>query len=146
MTRKIKNLIFILFALATTACSPAQRIERITRRNPQLLERKTIIARDTLIYPGLNFAKPLIIRNRDTVRDAIGQTKFEYIRDTDTLYITVKTTPDTITVEIPIEAEVVRIYETKKEVPFWCKLPIGVLVIYGLFWIFKRFERKMDRS
>ncbi len=145
MKPKFKHCILIFFVL-TIACSPAQRIERITRRNPQLLERKTIIARDTLIYPGLNFFRPIIIRDHDTVRDTVGNTEFEYIRNIDTLYIKVKSKPDTITVEIPIEVDAVRVYESKHEIPLWSKLMFLPLVLHILYRFITWIGRKMDNS
>ncbi len=139
MKPKIKHYILVFFVL-TTACSPAQRIERITRRNPQLLERKTIIARDTLIYPGLNFFKSLIIRDRDTLHDTVNNTEFEYIRDVDTLYIKAKSKPDTIKIEIPVEVDAVQIYKNAPETPLWCKLLLLPFVLHLLYL----FRRKKD--
>jgi hypothetical protein len=138
--------LLIVFVFYLTVCSPAERIARITKRNPQLLEKQNIIVRDTVVFPGLNFSKPLIIRDRDTVRDTVNNTFFEYIREVDTLRINVTSKPDTIFTEKEIEVEVVKVYtKTEKVIPLWVRLLVGGLILVVVLLSLKLSGRWFDR-
>jgi len=157
---KIKYIVLLL--LLTTACSPAQRIERITKRNPQLLERQTIIVRDTIVRPGINVEKTLIVRERDTVytdfnkensqlqsnknddkKHSYPNIKVRVIRDGDSLTIGIEIPPDTLKTEKPIDVDVVKVYKTKREIPIWYRLLIFPFACVALYCFLKWFGRKM---
>ena len=143
MMSKIKYIVLLL--LLTSACSPAQRIERITNRNPQLMEKQTITVRDTVVWPGITISTQRTVRDRDTVRDTINNVKVQIIRISDTIYLNVEVPPDTIPTEADVDVDVVKVYKTQRDPPMWVRISLLLLVFYVVFRFIRWTGKGMDK-
>ena len=141
---KTKNIFLVFLLLIVTGCSPAQRVARIVRNNPQLLEKQTITVRDTVITPEKVLKDTLVIRENETIVKTIDGTRLEIERNFDTIRIKWIQPADTIFIEKEVEVEVVRVYEIKREFPWWARLLLFIVVMFGLYWFLKWFGRKMS--
>jgi len=141
---RLKNILLVFLVLIATGCSPAQRVARIVRNNPQLLEKQTITVRDTVITPEKVLKDTLVIRENETIVKTIDGTRLEIERNFDTIRIKWIQPADTIFIEKEVEVEVVRVYEIKREFPWWARLLLFIVVMFSLYWFLKWFGRKMS--
>ena len=63
----IKNYIqIVLISLLFICCSPQERLNRLITKHPELLQKDTIIVRDTVVVENYNYDTTTIIRLHDT--------------------------------------------------------------------------------
>jgi len=122
---------FILISILAISCSPQKRLARLVHKHPELMQMDTIHIRDTFITKQVSidtfFSSKLdsfvIVKDNITIK---------YIRQHDTIRISVTQPADTIIhlKSIPVQKVVVKI--VKKPVPVWVFIVMGFL---GLFFI-----------
>ena len=129
----IKNYIkIILISLLFICCSPQERLNRLITKHPQLLERDTIIVRDTIVEENYNYDTTTIIRLHDTTTVINNERvilKYYYDTLREIIHHEVECLGDTVYIEtlVPIEKAVY------KELSWWQKYKEFIYI--GLFLI-----------
>jgi len=129
----IKNYIqIILISLLFVCCSPQERLNRLITKHPQLLERDTIIVRDTVVVENYNYDTTTIIRLHDTttvINNERVVLKYYYDTLREVIHHDVECLGDTVYIEtlVPIEKAVF------KELSWWQKYKEFIYI--GLFLI-----------
>ena len=117
----IKNYIqIILISLLFICCSPQERLNRLITKHPQLLQKDTVIVRDTVIVENYNYDTTTIIRTHDTTTVINNErVVLKYFYDTlrEVIHHEVKCLGDTVYIEtlVPVEKAIFR------ELSWWDK-------------------------
>ena len=114
MKDKLKNNIqIILISLLFICCSPQERLNRLITKHPELLQKDTIIVRDTVVVENYNYDTTTIIRSHDTttvINNERVVLKYYYDTLREVIYHEVECLGDTVYIEtlVPIEKAVFR--------------------------------------
>jgi hypothetical protein len=133
MKDKLKNNIqIILISLLFICCSPQERLNRLITKHPELLQKDTIIVRDTVVVENYNYDTTTIIRSHDTttvINNERVVLKYYYDTLREVIYHEVECLGDTVYIEtlVPIEKAVFR------ELSWWEKHKEFIYI--GLFLI-----------
>jgi hypothetical protein len=149
-----KYIILLILPLITVSCSyekklkrANKKIERLTKRFPELLEKDTLYDTFNIITPEIKYDTAFIDVPGDTTIITRDKLEIKYVRIGDSVFIEGKCKGDTIvqTVEIPYEKIVYKkegfldklIKYIKKSI-IW--VIILIVVIYILKYLFKHIK------
>ena len=121
------SLLYFLFS-----CTPQRRLNRLLTNHPELLEKDTIIVRDTVVVQNYNYDTTTIIRLHDTttvINNERVVLKYYYDTLREIIHHDVECLGDTVYIEtlVPIEKAVY------KELSWWQKYKEFIYI--GLFLI-----------
>ena len=140
----MKYLPILLALLLTLSCAPQKRFNRLVAHHPELVLHltDTLIIRDTVQVPGIDFDTVWVSQPQDTLiyTDTITNTEVRIIRVHDTLMVSVTSPPDTIYIErlIPIDTII-----AAPECPpsrrwfIWLGVGLTLLILALVRWIVK---------
>jgi len=123
-------LLYLLFS-----CTPQRRLNRLLTNHPELLEKDTIVVRDTVVVENYNYDTTTIIRLHDTttvINNERVVLKYYYDTLREVIHHDVECLGDTVYIEtlVPIEKAVY------KELSWWEKykefIYIGLVLILVL--------------
>jgi len=128
----IKVTILFLLLYFLFSCTPQRRLNRLLTKHPELLERDTIVVKDTVIVDNYNYDTTTIIRSYDTttvINNERVVLKYYYDTLREVIYHEVECLGDTVYIEtlVPIEKAVY------KELSWWQKYKEFIYI--GLFLI-----------
>ncbi len=129
----IKNYIQItLISLLFICCSPQERLNRLIPKHPTLLQKDTIIVRDTVVVENYNYDTTTIIKLHDTttvINNERVVLKYYYDTLREVIHHDVECLGDTVYIEtlVPVEKAVFR------ELSWWEKYKEFIYI--GLFLI-----------
>ena len=128
----IKVTILFLLLYFLFSCTPQRRLNRLLTNHPQLLEKDTIIVKDTVIVQNYNYDTTTIIRTHDTttvINNERVVLKYYYDTLREIIHHDVECLGDTVYIEtlVPIEKAVY------KELSWWQKYKEFIYI--GLFLI-----------
>jgi len=120
-------LLYLLFS-----CTPQRRLNRLLTNHPELLEKDTIVVRDTVVVENYNYDTTTIIRLHDTttvINNERVVLKYYYDTLREVIHHDVECLGDTVYIEtlVPIEKAVY------KELSWWQKYKEFIYI--GLFLI-----------
>jgi len=120
-------LLYLLFS-----CTPQRRLNRLLTNHPELLEKDTIVVRDTVVVENYNYDTTTIIRLHDTTTVINNERvilKYYYDTLREVIHHDVECLGDTVYIEtlVPIEKAVF------KELSWWEKYKEFIYI--GLFLI-----------
>ena len=120
-------LLYLLFS-----CTPQRRLNRLLTNHPELLEKDTIVVRDTVVVENYNYDTTTIIRLHDTttvINNERVVLKYYYDTLREVIHHDVECLGDTVYIEtlVPIEKAVF------KELSWWQKYKEFIYI--GLFLI-----------
>jgi len=120
-------LLYLLFS-----CTPQRRLNRLLTNHPELLEKDTILVRDTVVVENYNYDTTTIIRLHDTTTVINNERvilKYYYDTLREVIHHDVECLGDTVYIEtlVPIEKAVF------KELSWWQKYKEFIYI--GLFLI-----------
>ncbi len=120
-------LLYLLFS-----CTPQRRLNRLLTNHPELLEKDTIVVRDTVVVENYNYDTTTIIRLHDTTTVINNERvilKYYYDTLREVIHHDVECLGDTVYIEtlVPIEKAVF------KELSWWQKYKEFIYI--GLFLI-----------
>ena len=105
----IKNYIqIILISLLFICCSPQERLNRLITKHPTLLQKDTIIVRDTVVVENYNYDTTTIIKLHDTttvINNERVVLKYYYDTLREVIYHDVECLGDTVYTEKLITVE-----------------------------------------
>jgi len=131
----IKVAILFLLLYFLFSCTPQRRLNRLLTNHPELLEKDTIIVRDTVVVENYNYDTTTIIRLHDTttvINNERVVLKYYYDTLREIIHHDVECLGDTVYIEtlVPIEKAVFR------ELSWWEKykefIYIGLVLILVL--------------
>jgi hypothetical protein len=128
----IKVTILFLLLYFLFSCTPQRRLNRLLTNHPQLLEKDTIIVKDTVVVENYNYDTTTIIRTHDTttvINNERVVLKYYYDTLREIIHHDVECLGDTVYIEtlVPIEKAVY------KELSWWQKYKEFIYI--GLFLI-----------
>jgi hypothetical protein len=132
----IKNFVEIVFLFLLLylffSCTPQRRLNRLLTNHPELLEKDTILVRDTVVVENYNYDTTTIIRLHDTTTVINNERvilKYYYDTLREVIHHDVECLGDTVYIEtlVPIEKAVY------KELSWWQKYKEFIYI--GLFLI-----------
>ena len=128
----IKIAILFLLLWLLFSCTPQRRLNRLLTNHPELLEKDTIIVKDTVIVQNYNYDTTTIIRTHDTttvINNERVVLKYYYDTLREIIHHDVECLGDTVYIEtlVPIEKAVY------KELSWWQKYKEFIYI--GLFLI-----------
>ena len=128
----IKVAILCLLLCLLFSCTPQRRLNRLLTNHPELLEKDTIIVRDTVVVQNYNYDTTTIIRLHDTttvINNERVVLKYYYDTLREIIHHDVECLGDTVYIEtlVPIEKAVY------KELSWWQKYKEFIYI--GLFLI-----------
>jgi hypothetical protein len=128
----IKIAILCLLLCLLFSCTPQRRLNRLLTNHPELLEKDTIIVRDTVVVQNYNYDTTTIIRLHDTttvINNERVVLKYYYDTLREIIHHDVECLGDTVYIEtlVPIEKAVY------KELSWWQKYKEFIYI--GLFLI-----------
>jgi hypothetical protein len=132
----IKSFIEIVFLCLLLylffSCTPQRRLNRLLTNHPELLEKDTIVVRDTVVVENYNYDTTTIIRLHDTTTVINNERvilKYYYDTLREVIHHDVECLGDTVYIEtlVPIEKAVY------KELSWWQKYKEFIYI--GLFLI-----------
>ena len=128
----IKVTILFLLLYFLFSCTPQRRLNRLLTNHPQLLEKDTIIVKDTIVVQNYNYDTTTIIRTHDTttvINNERVVLKYYYDTLREIIHHDVECLGDTVYIEtlVPIEKAVY------KELSWWQKYKEFIYI--GLFLI-----------
>ena len=128
----IKVTILFLLLYFLFSCTPQRRLNRLLTNHPELLEKDTIIVRDTVVVQNYNYDTTTIIRLHDTttvINNERVVLKYYYDTLREIIHHDVECLGDTVYIEtlVPIEKAVFR------ELSWWQKYKEFIYI--GLFLI-----------
>ncbi len=132
----IKIAILFLLLCLLFSCTPQRRLNRLLTNHPELLEKDTIIVRDTVVVQNYNYDTTTIIRLHDTTTVINNERvilKYYYDTLREVIHHDVECLGDTVYIEtlVPIEKAVFR------ELSWWDKykefIYIGLVLMMVLF-------------
>jgi hypothetical protein len=128
----IKVTILFLLLYFLFSCTPQRRLNRLLTNHPELLEKDTIIVRDTVVVENYNYDTTTIIRLHDTttvINNERVVLKYYYDTLREIIHHDVECLGDTVYIEtlVPIEKAVFR------ELSWWQKYKEFIYI--GLFLI-----------
>ena len=128
----IKIAILFLLLCFLFSCTPQRRLNRLLTNHPELLEKDTIIVRDTVVVQNYNYDTTTIIRLHDTttvINNERVVLKYYYDTLREIIHHDVECLGDTVYIEtlVPIEKAVY------KELSWWQKYKEFIYI--GLFLI-----------
>jgi len=120
-------LLYLLFS-----CTPQRRLNRLLTNHPELLEKDTVVVRDTVVVENYNYDTTTIIRLHDTttvINNERVVLKYYYDTLREVIHHDVECLGDTVYIEtlVPIEKAVF------KELSWWEKYKEFIYI--GLFLI-----------
>ena len=120
-------LLYLLFS-----CTPQRRLNRLLTNHPELLEKDTVVVRDTVVVENYNYDTTTIIRLHDTttvINNERVVLKYYYDTLREVIHHDVECLGDTVYIEtlVPIEKAVF------KELSWWQKYKEFIYI--GLFLI-----------
>jgi len=128
----IKIAILFLLLCFLFSCTPQRRLNRLLTNHPELLEKDTIVVRDTVVVQNYNYDTTTIIRLHDTttvINNERVVLKYYYDTLREIIHHDVECLGDTVYIEtlVPIEKAVY------KELSWWQKYKEFIYI--GLFLI-----------
>ena len=128
----IKIAILFLLLCLLFSCTPQRRLNRLLTNHPELLEKDTIVVRDTVVVQNYNYDTTTIIRLHDTttvINNERVVLKYYYDTLREIIHHEVECLGDTVYIEtlVPIEKAVFR------ELSWWQKYKEFIYI--GLFLI-----------
>ena len=128
----IKIAILCLLLCLLFSCTPQRRLNRLLTNHPELLEKDTIIVKDTVVVQNYNYDTTTIIRLHDTttvINNERVVLKYYYDTLREIIHHDVECLGDTVYIEtlVPIEKAVY------KELSWWQKYKEFIYI--GLFLI-----------
>ena len=128
----IKVAILCLLLCLLFSCTPQRRLNRLLTNHPELLEKDTIIVKDTVVVQNYNYDTTTIIRLHDTttvINNERVVLKYYYDTLREIIHHDVECLGDTVYIEtlVPIEKAVY------KELSWWQKYKEFIYI--GLFLI-----------
>ena len=128
----IKVTILFLLLYFLFSCTPQRRLNRLLTNHPELLEKDTIVVRDTVVVDNYNYDTTTIIRSYDTttvINNERVVLKYYYDTLREIIHHDVECLGDTVYIEtlVPIEKAVY------KELSWWQKYKEFIYI--GLFLI-----------
>ena len=128
----IKVTILFLLLYFLFSCTPQRRLNRLLTNHPELLEKDTIIVKDTVVVQNYNYDTTTIIRLHDTttvINNERVVLKYYYDTLREIIHHDVECLGDTVYIEtlVPIEKAVFR------ELSWWEKYKEFIYI--GLFLI-----------
>lgn len=148
----MRQLGVITLLLLLVSCSPSaklrraeRKIEKLTQKYPQLLEKDTLHDTVTFVTPEVRYDTQFVDVPGDTTYINYDKIEIKYVRVGDTTFIKAKCKSDTITqvVEIPYEKIVVRkqtvidqLIRYFKNSIIWVIILIVIAIALKLFWKF----------
>ena len=128
----IKVTILFLLLYFLFSCTPQRRLNRLLTNHPELLEKDTIIVKDTVVVQNYNYDTTTIIRLHDTttvINNERVVLKYYYDTLREIIHHDVECLGDTVYIEtlVPIEKAVY------KELSWWQKYKEFIYI--GLFLI-----------
>ena len=128
----IKVTILFLLLYFLFSCTPQRRLNRLLTNHPELLEKDTIIVRDTVVVENYNYDTTTIIKTHDTttvINNERVVLKYYYDTLREIIHHDVECLGDTVYIEtlVPIEKAVY------KELSWWQKYKEFIYI--GLFLI-----------
>ena len=122
--------VFILLS-----CSPQKRLSRLLKHHPELLQKDTVIFRDTLIIPATKY-DTVFNTNFDTIIIDKGRFNIEIIRHDSLIYLTHTTPNDTVFIEKKITVDKIIYTPEKPKINIWFWIAMGaisfILFIIGI--------------
>jgi hypothetical protein len=134
----IKLMLIVLLS----SCSAQWHLKKAVQKDPFILERDTMVVRDTVVVPPVVITDTVTTRQHDTIVVEKDRLKVRIVKKLDTLIIDAKCDSDTIVkiVEVPYE----KIIYQEKEAPLYL---VQRWVVYILSAIvgFRILYRLIDR-
>lgn len=134
--KELKGVIFSLAVIFLSSCCVSQktaerRIARYVECNPGLLNKDTVIVKDTVFLDAVSVDTTFSANTTDTIIIEKDKVRIVYIKKDTTIYLRGEIIRDTIPIEIPVEVEKIVVKENPydKFIPLlYILLFIGILV------------------
>lgn len=127
-----KVAVFACFLILIMSCSPEKRLTRLVDANPQLLETKKVVFKDTIFLAPRkiienNFALPLT--SLDTVRIDNKDATVKIYKAGKNFKIEVETKPSVIYSSKEVNVSFVKKTSTKLKLDRWVSIPLTAFIL-----------------
>ena len=91
--------------LLLTSCSAQWHLKKAVQKDPAILERDTLVVKDTVVSPPVAITDTVTLKQHDTITIVKDRLKVQLIKVNDTITINAECASDTIvrTIEVPYE-------------------------------------------
>lgn len=132
----IKTIYFFCALFVLNACTPQQRINKLLKKHPDLVNTINTTVIDTFITRSYHY-DTLLKANRFTDTIVINKnnilTKFFYNYKTDSLYINNYVAADTIIKVITVPGKAINVNDNFKGLKYWFVILLVILFLLGIF-------------
>ena len=108
-------LVVLSLTLLLPSCSAQWHLKKAVQKDPSILQKDTLVVRDTVVTQPVAITDTVILKQRDTIRLVKDRLKVEIVKVNDTITIDAICDSDTIIsiIEVPYE----RVVYVEKEKP-----------------------------
>jgi hypothetical protein len=101
----MKWLVKLILVSSLTSCSAQWHLQKAVRKDPTILERDTLVVKDTVVSPPVAITDTVTLKQHDTITVVKDRLKVQLVRVNDTITIDAICDSDTIirTIEVPYE-------------------------------------------
>ena len=98
-------LVKLIMISSLSSCTATWHLRQAVKKDPNILERDTLVVKDTVVSPPVAITDTVITRLHDTIIVEKDRLRVKVVRTLDTLIIEGKCASDTIvrTIEVPYE-------------------------------------------
>ena len=136
----MKWYIPIIISVILSSCSAQWHLNKAVKKNPQILQKDTVIAVDTIVTPPVALTDTVVLRETDTIVVEKERLKVKISRRFDTIRVDAICEADTIIsiVEVPVD----RIIYQERETPMQKLQKLGLYLLAALV-LWKVIEAKL---
>lgn len=138
----MKWLVKLTLLLLLTSCSAQWHLKTAVRKDPMILQKDTLIVKDTVVVPPVVITDTVTTKQHDTILVQKDRLSVKIVKVNDTLIIEGKCASDTIvrTIEVPYDKIV---YVEKKSV--WDKIKSLAIYIGLVLLVFKIIIKQFEK-
>ena len=136
----MKWYIPIIISVILSSCSAHWHLSKAVKKDPQILQKDTVIAVDTIVTPPVALTDTVVLRETDTIVVEKERLKVKISRRFDTIRVDATCESDTIIsiVEVPVD----RIIYQERETPMQKLQKLGLYLLAALV-LWKVIEAKL---
>jgi len=138
----MKWLVKLTLLLLLTSCSAQWHLKTAVRKDPMILQKDTLIVKDTVVVPPVVITDTVTTKQHDTILIEKDRLSVRIVKVNDTLIIEGKCASDTIvrTIEVPYDKVV---YVEKQSV--WDKIKSLAIYMGLAFLVFKIIMKQFEK-
>jgi len=101
----MKWLVKLILVSSLTSCSAQWHLKKAVRKDPMILQKDTLVVRDTVVSPPVAITDTVTLRQHDTIKLVKDRLKVQLVKVNDTITIDAICDSDTIisVVEVPYD-------------------------------------------